>query len=129
MSLVQSIVPFLARRPASNAELGATIKPQHSFYEAPDAWTLTVYLPGVTRENLEVTTEAGALSIVGRRVWQQPKDWTALYRETSSANFAATFEYDLSVDEEKIRAELKDGVLQVTLPKAAALQPRRIAVQ
>ena len=129
MSLVQSIVPFLARRPAPAAELGATVKPQHTLREAPDAWTLTVYLPGVTKENLEVTTEAGALSIVGRRVWQQPKDWTALYRETSSANFASTFEYDMSVDEEKIRAELKDGVLQVTLPKAAALQPRRIAVQ
>lgn len=129
MSLVQSIVPFLARRPATAPETGATVKPQHTLQETPDAWALTVYLPGITKENLEITAEAGALTIVGRRVWQQPKDWTALYRETSSANFAATFEYDQSVDDEKIRAELKDGVLQLTLPKAAALQPRRIAVQ
>lgn len=129
MSLVQSIVPFLAHRATPTIEPGATVKPQHTLHETPDAWALTVYLPGITKENLEITAEAGALSIVGRRVWQQPKDWTALYRETSSANFATTFEYDLSVDEEKIRAELKDGVLQLTLPKAATLQPRRIAVQ
>ncbi len=133
MSLIQSIAPLFNRAAAPAgavaADLGPTVKPVHELRETAEAWGLTVYLPGVAREGLEITAEGEQLRIVGRRAWQAPKDWTTLYRETATTPFELTFDHDYAIDVEKIHAELKDGVLRMTLPKAAALQPRRIAVQ
>jgi len=134
MSLIQSIAPLFNRAAApaasvASADLGPTVKPVHELRETSEAWGLTVYLPGVAKEGLEITAEGEQLRIVGRRAWQAPKEWTPLYRETATTPFALTFDHDYAIDVDKIHAELKDGVLRMTLPKAAALQPRRIVVQ
>ena len=86
------------------------------------------HLPGVTKEGLEVTAEEGIVSIRGKRVWQKPEGWTSLYRESYESPYELSLEHDNTVDADRIQAELKDGVLQVTLPKAEAIKPRKIAV-
>ncbi|MEO6002718.1 MAG: Hsp20/alpha crystallin family protein [Opitutus sp.] len=118
-----------SRSESSNAaNLGPTVKPLYEVKETDDAYGLTVYLPGVSKENLEITAEAGELRIVGRRAWQQPEGWTALYRESANASYALSLSHDNSLDVDAIAAELRDGVLRVSLPKAEALKPRKIAV-
>jgi HSP20 family molecular chaperone IbpA len=96
--------------------------------ETDDAFGVTVYLPGVTKDTLELTAEAGQFRVVGRRVWSQPDGWTSLYRESSDAPFELTLTHDNAIDADKIAAELRDGVLRVSLPKAESLKPRKIAV-
>lgn len=135
MSILNQIVPRLARpfaarqngeQPAAKAEF--TVKPAYEVTENPDAWGLTAHLPGVTKDGLELTAEDGLITVRGRRAWQKPEGWTAVYRESVDAPFELVLEHDNAVDAEKIHAELKDGVLRVSLPKAEAIKPRKIAV-
>jgi len=131
MSIFNQIVPRLSRSVRSQENGNGsdfTVKPIYDLTETAEAWGLTVQLPGVTKEGLEVTAEEGSVTIRGSRQWRQPEGWTSLYRESLDAPFELTLEHDNTVDADKIHAELKDGVLRVSLPKAEAVKPRKIAV-
>ena len=133
MSIFNQLIPRLSRS-LDRAEANGSsqpeyaVKPAYRISETPEAWSLTAHLPGVTKEGLEVTAEEGVVSIRGKRVWQKPEGWTSLYRESYESPYELSLEHDNTVDADRIQAELKDGVLQVTLPKAEALKPRKIAV-
>lgn len=130
MSFINSI---LSKAVSSNASVASetqsdfALKPAYRLNQTPDAWTLVAHLPGVAKDGLEITAEDGILSIRGRRQWQSPEGWTALYRESYDSSYALALRYD-QVDASRIQAELKDGVLTVTLPKAEAAKARKIAI-
>lgn len=133
MSLFNSIIPSLSRQPAGrndteNRALENAVKPVYEIKETDDAWGVTVYLPGVAKDGLDLTAEDGQFRIVGRRAWKQPEGWTALYRESNNGPFELVLSHDNTIDAEKVAAELRDGVLRVSLPKHEALKPRKIAV-
>lgn len=137
MSILNQIVPRLSRtlgrRPNGDAQPATaepefTLKPAYEITENAEAWGLIAHLPGVTKDGLELTAEEGRVTVRGRRAWQKPEGWTAVYRESVDAPYELTLEHDNTVDAEKIHAELKDGVLRVSLPKAEALKPRKIVV-
>lgn len=135
-SLFNQIVPRLARTlnraPASsNGDAGESefsVKPAYEIKETAEAWGLTVQLPGVTKDGLDLTTEENRITIRARRTWRQPEGWTAIYRESVDAPYLLTLEHDNTVNTDGIHAELKDGVLRVSLPKAEAAKPRKIAI-
>jgi len=131
MSLIQSLIPSLSRTPVrreNGATAAPTVKPVFEIKETDDAYGVTVHVPGVTKEGLELTAEDGQFRIVGRRAWKQPEGWTALYRESADAAYELVLTHDNAIDADKIAAELRDGVLRVSLPKHEALKPRKIAV-
>ncbi|MEN9404888.1 MAG: Spore protein [Verrucomicrobiota bacterium] len=135
MNLFNQIAPRLSRtmaRGQSDRPTGTdpefTIKPAYELTESDEAWGLTVQLPGVTKDGLDLTAEEGQVIIRGRRAWKKPEAWTAIYRESVEAPYELALAHDNTVDAEKIHAELKDGVLRVSLPKAEAIKPRKIAV-
>jgi len=105
-----------------------TVKPAYRISETTEAWTLVADLPGVAKDDLEVTAENGVVSLRGRRQWRQPEGWTSLHRESFESGYALSIQHDNSVDAERIQAELKDGVLRVSLPKVEAVKPRKINV-
>lgn len=135
MSIFNTLIPSFNRvavkrdqttDPARTGE--PTLKPVYDVKETAEAYGLTVYLPGVTKDGLELTAEDGLLTIRGKRAWQQPAGWTALYRETADAAYELALTHDNTIDADKIHAELKEGVLRVALPKTEAVKPRKIAV-
>jgi HSP20 family molecular chaperone IbpA len=133
MSLLNTLAPSFARTPAPRdenrpADLGYTVKPAYEVKETPDAWGVTVYLPGVAKDGLEITAEEGQVRIVGRRAWKQPEGWTALHRESAANAFELALAHDNAIDTDKVVAELRDGVLRLSLPKHEAIKPRKIAV-
>ncbi len=136
MSLFNQIVPRLSRSFARQSETAApaaqepefTVKPLYELTENAEAWGLTAHVPGVTKEGLELSVEDGLITLRGRRNWQKPEGWTAVYRESLDAPYQLTLQHDNTVDADKIHAELKDGVLRVSLPKTEAVKPRKIAV-
>ena len=133
MSLLNTLIPSLSPTPApatagSASDLGPTVKPAYEIKEAADAFAVTVFLPGVAKDGLEITAGDGEFRVVGRRAWQQPAGWTALHRESVSAPFELVLTHDNAIDADKIVAELRDGVLRVSLPKHEAVKPRKIAV-
>jgi HSP20 family molecular chaperone IbpA len=135
MNLFTQLVPRLSRAVARSDDAATTaneaeftLKPAYQLKESADAWGLTVQLPGVAKEGLDLTVEDGLIRIRGRRSWKQPEGWTAVYRESVDAGFALDLTHDNSVNADKIVAELKDGVLRVSLPKAESIKPRKVAI-
>lgn len=137
MSILNQIVPRLSRSlgrqttgvaEENQSDGGYAIKPLFEVAETPEAWNLTVQLPGVTKENLEFTAENEQIAMLARRTWQLPTGWTALYRESADAPYKLVLEHNNSVDVAKIAAELKDGILRVLLPKAEAVKPRKVVI-
>ena len=133
MSLFNTLIPSLSRLPATAsrnrlADLAVTVKPVHEITETTDAFGVTVHLPGVGKDGLEITAEENEIRIVGQRAWKQPEGWTALHRETVDAPYELVLSHDNAVEIDRIAAELRDGLLRVAMPKHAALKPRKIAV-
>jgi len=134
MNLLHSLIPSLnrvnvhRRQPESTADRGPVVQPAYQVRETADAFGLTVHLPGVTKDGLELTVGDGVSTVRGTRGWKQPEGWTALYRESAEADYELGLTHDNTIDADKIRAELKDGVLRVSLPKTEAVKPRKIAV-
>lgn len=132
MTQLNSIQPSFRRQQRESGGFTnspALIKPNYSIREEPENYQVAVNLPGVTRDGLEVQAEQNELIIVGRRSWRPPTGWTALHLETPQGDFGLTLDHEGKINAEKISAELKEGVLRITLPKAEALKPRRIAIQ
>lgn len=131
MSLLTSIIPNLNRTAARNDEAkpaAPAVKPIYEVKEAADAFGLTVQLPGVAKDGLSITAEEDTLTIRGERGWKRPAGWTSLYRESSDLAYELVLQHENAVDVDKIHAELRDGVLRVSLPKTEARKPRKIAV-
>ena len=104
------------------------IKPVYDVQENAEAYQVTVQLPGVAKDDLEITAEGGEVRIAGRRTWKQPEGWAPLHRETPDASYELVLTHEDAIDSDKIAAELRDGVLHVTLPKHEAVKSRKIAV-
>lgn len=129
MSLLHTIVPALSRsnRPAPSGP-ETRIKPAYRIQEDEQDYEVIVQLPGVSRDGLEITAQNNELTIIGHRDWNPPVGWTAVHRETSRVHFGLTLTHEGEVAADKIKAELKDGLLTLRLPKAEATKPRKIAI-
>jgi HSP20 family molecular chaperone IbpA len=131
MSLLTSIIPGFNRTMSDGGESKPTspaVKPLYEVNETADAYGLTVQLPGVAKDGLSITAEEGTLTIRGERGWKRPTAWTSLYRESTDLPFELSLQHDNAIDVDKIHAELRDGILRVSLPKTEARKPRKIAV-
>lgn len=131
MALLNTLIPNFSRTPASrqsDQSSKPSVRPLYDVKETDEAWGVTVYLPGVNKEGLSITDENGVLAIQGERSWKQPTGWTSLYRESSDLPYLLTFRHENVIDADKAVAELKDGVLRLSLPKAESRKPRKIAI-
>lgn len=129
MSLLSTLIPSLNGGGAcAAAEIEQTRRPRFEVNETDSAYELTVFLPGVSKEGLEITDEGGELRVTGKRAPRPAEGLVTLHRETSDATFKLVLEHENSVDAEKIGAELKDGVLHLSLAKAESAKPRKIAI-
>jgi HSP20 family molecular chaperone IbpA len=104
------------------------ITPRYDVRESVEAFTLTAYVPGVDRASLETTIDAGTLSVTGRRSTTTPEGWVAVYREIPQADYRLVIELDGRINRDGVRAELSQGVLTLTLPKAETVKPRKIEI-
>lgn len=116
--------PVIQREVTRNREYFAT--PLVDIYETREGLTVLADLPGVTKEGLKVQVEDGILTIEGKASTAEREG--LLIREFEPTNFFRQFELSESVAQDKIIAELKHGVLVLSLPKAEAAKPREIQV-
>jgi len=103
------------------------ITPPVDIYETPNGLVVTADLPGVAKDGLDVRVENNLLTIRGKASHAAPGD--PVYREYGLVNFFRQFELNDKVDQSKISAEHKHGVLTLNLPKAEEAKPRRIEVK
>lgn len=105
--------------------------PRLDLRESADAVQVQVDLPGVERKDISVTLEDGLLSISGKReARHQAEDardgWLRV--ERAWGGFERHVRLGELADADKVKAEYKDGVLTVTVPKKEAAKPRSIAI-
>ena len=90
---------------------------------------MTCELPGLEQKDIDVTIASNVLTIKGQRKNEWEEKRGKVYRKESwSGSFQRTLPLPTSVDGEKIKAELKDGILTITLPKREEAKPKQIAV-
>jgi HSP20 family protein len=102
------------------------VTPAVDIYETSQGLVVKADLPGVAKEGLDLRVENNLLTIRGGAAHAAPGE--LLYREYELVNFFRQFELSDVVDQLKISAELKNGVLTLNLPKAEEAKPRRIDV-
>ena len=85
-------------------------------------------MPGVDKANVEVNIEDAVLTVDGRIDSSKYESMEPLYTEYNIGNFRRSFSLSNSIEQDKIRADMHDGVLTLTLPKAEQAKPRKIAV-
>jgi HSP20 family protein len=103
--------------------------PRFSLWDQGKALVLKADLPGVAQKDLQLQLTQDVLTISGERRSDAPEGFSVHRQERRPARFARSFTLPAKVDGESISAELKDGVLTVTLPKAPESQPRQITVK
>jgi HSP20 family molecular chaperone IbpA len=103
------------------------ITPPVDIYETSDGLVVMADLPGVTKDTLDVRVDNNILTIRG--MVQPLSSGDAVHREYELINFFRQFELGEKINQGKISAELKHGVLILGLPKAEEAKPRRIEVK
>ena len=104
-----------------------TLVPPVDIFETDEGLAVVADLPGVQKQDVHVDVENNVLTIRATAKSRLPGD--PVHREYRLMNFFRQFQLNDSVDQDKIRAELKYGVLTVHVPKVAAKQPKKIEVQ
>jgi HSP20 family protein len=106
-----------------------TFVPTTDIFETNDALKIVMEMPGVDKANLDVNVENDVLSVSGRIDLSKYEKLQPVYTEYNIGHYRRTFNVSSSrVDQDRIAAEMKDGVLTLTLPKVEQAKPRRISV-
>ena len=111
---------------AGERRVDTWLNPAVDIYEDDQALTLVADLPGVPKERLNLGIDKGVLTI--EALAPSASDEHGLYREFGTTGYQRRFQLPDTLEFDKVAAELKDGVLKVTMPKSAAARPRKIEV-
>ena len=136
------LIPYFNQAPASSDLLrafwgvnedGSVIAwaPRLDVHENKDAFQVQVDLPGVEKKNVEITLEEGVLTVRGTRqsAGETTADDGSWHRqERSYGSFQRSLRLGDGVDADGVKAELKDGVLSINVPKKEAAKARTIRI-
>jgi HSP20 family protein len=103
--------------------------PKFDVRETKDSYVFTADLPGIKEDGLDISLTGNRLTVSGKREAEEQtqSDRYHLY-ERSYGSFSRTFTLPEGIDSEHVNADLKDGVLTLTVAKKPEVQPRRIQV-
>lgn len=100
--------------------------PAADIWETKDTIEMTLDMPGVEKDGLEITVERNTLIIHGRV--REPQQGTRVYTEHVPGDYHREFALSDDLDMEKIDAELTSGVLHLSVHKTEKVKPRKIAI-
>lgn len=125
LRLFQDTVSRLLSEPASRPWA-----PSVDILETENEMLLKADLPGVDMKDVDIQLENGTLTLRGERKFESEKKEGGYHRiERSYGSFARSFTLPETVDAEAVKADYKNGVLTVTLPKKELAKPRQIRVE
>ncbi len=128
MSDNKQVATSAASSSAAEHDQQRTAFPAVDVFEDAAGITLLADMPGVPKEELELRVEGEDLLIEGRVQPRTPDGLEAIYAELRVPRYRRSFTLSRELDTTRIEANLKDGVLNLRIPKQAHAQPRRITV-
>lgn len=117
-----------AKESPANTNTTAWRRPAYDVNENADDFNVRVNLPGVGRDGVDISVEDEVLRITGTRTKIVNEGWRPLRRELPNGDFRLDLRLNVAVNEAKIKAKVVDGILDLTLPKADEVKPRKIKV-
>ncbi|MBN9077982.1 MAG: Hsp20/alpha crystallin family protein [Rhizobiales bacterium] len=105
-----------------------TYIPTADIYETADALRIDLEMPGVDKSNVDVRVEDSVLTVDGKLDFSQYQGLQPLYTEYNIGHYSRSFRLSTKIDQGKIGAGMKDGVLSLTLPKVEHAKPKAIKV-
>jgi HSP20 family protein len=102
--------------------------PYADIYETDDSLAVVMEIPGVDKKDINVTLETDVLRVDGQVDFTKYEGMEPVYTEYNVGHYTRSFSLSNKIDQERISAQLEDGVLTLTLPKAKEAQPRRISI-
>lgn len=102
--------------------------PQTDIFETDQALTVVLEMPGVEKDKVDVKVENDVLKIEGWIDFSRYEGLQPLYTEYNIGNYARSFQLSSKIDQDRISAGLRDGVMTLVLPKSEKAKPRKIAV-
>jgi HSP20 family molecular chaperone IbpA len=102
--------------------------PPTDIFETERALTIVAEMPGVEKAKVDVSVEDGVLTIQGQIDFSKYQDLRPVYTEYNVGHYRRSFSLSNRIDQNRISAEMNDGVLTLVLPKAEEAKPRRISV-
>ena len=107
---------------------GRAFVPVTDIFETPEALTVVLEMPGLDRNSIEANVEDDIVTIEGRIDFSKYEGMQPVYTEYNVGHYARSFQISNKVDQSKISAQMKDGVVTIVLPKAEQAKPRKIQV-
>jgi HSP20 family protein len=132
MKMTEQEIAAKEKQPVQGQEktrAGRFFLPEVDIEESSDGLRLWADMPGVKQSDVEVTLNGGVLTIVGTVSTEPYQKLSPLYTEYNVGNYFRQFELNEDIDEQGIKASMKDGVLELSLPKSERAKPRRIEVK
>ena len=108
---------------------GRIYRPLTDIIETDQGVSMMLEMPGVGPDRVEITLENRVLTIRGRVEPMKPENLQLAYAEYGEGDFERAFTLSEDFDPDRIEAEMRNGVLTLTLPRSAEPQPKRIAVK
>jgi HSP20 family molecular chaperone IbpA len=102
--------------------------PYADIFETDESLSVVMEMPGVEKKDLDIGLENDVLRVDGRIDFSKYEGMEPVYTEYNVGHYTRSFTLSNKIDQERITAELDDGVLTLTLPKAKQAQPRRISI-
>ncbi len=116
------------QRTEEGTRQGRYFEPAVDIYETPTALTLEADVPGVTGEAIQIDLKDNVITIKAE-VPPVGAEWQRVYTEYEEGHYLRQFRLDERIDQARISAQVRDGVLTVGLPKIEPAQPRKIQVR
>ena len=107
---------------------GPVFRPDVDILEKQDAFMVYADLPGVDDQSIDVRLDRGVLTVDARFATLPGADWNPLHQEYRFGSYHREFRVSESIDAEGVSATMRNGVLELQLPKNEATQPRAIPV-
>jgi HSP20 family protein len=121
--------PFVELSPSWPAFEEIAFAPAFEVKETKEAFVFTADLPGVAEKDLHVQLAENRLSVSGKRESEKTEQGETYYAtERSYGSFSRSFVLPEGTDRDRLRAELKNGVLNINVPKKPEAQPKKISV-
>ena len=118
------------RSPGTAGLFDRSFSPALDVTESEDAFTVRAELPGLSEKDIDVSIASNVLTLRGEKKEDKERKTGKVYRrETWSGSFQRTLSLPLSVDAGNVKADLKDGVLTLVLPKREEAKPKQITVK
>jgi len=115
--------------PGEGTRPGPVFRPDIDIIELKDGFVVFADVPGADEESVQIRLEKGTLNLDAQLATMPETGWNLLHEEYQCGSYHREFRISDEIDASGVSAKMKNGVLELHLPKSAAHQPRSIPVQ